>query len=38
MKETAHVNSIFKQNELTKEDYTRKWIELIAILERNKPI
>lgn len=38
MKEQTHVTSVFKNKTLTKEDYTRKWIELISALERNKSV
>ena len=30
--------SVFKNGILTKEDYTRIWIELISTLERNKSV
>ena len=30
--------SVFKNEILTKEDYTRIWIELISALERNKSV
>ena len=30
--------SIFKNETLTKEDYTRVWIELIRVLERRKSV
>ena len=30
--------SVFKNKTLTKEDYTRIWIELISALERNKSV
>ena len=38
MKEQTHVTSVFKNKTLTKEDYTRTWIELISALERNKSV
>ena len=38
MKEQTHVTSVFKNKTLTKEDYTRIWIELISALERNKSV
>ena len=38
MKEQTHVTSVFKNQTLTKEDYTRIWIELISALERNKSV
>ena len=30
--------SVFKNETLTKEDYTRVWIELISTLERRKSV
>ena len=30
--------SVFKNETLTKEDYTRVWIELISALERRKSV
>ncbi len=30
--------SVFKNEILTKEDYTKKWIELITALERKKSV
>ena len=30
--------SVFKNGILTKEDYTKIWIELISALERNKSV
>ena len=36
MEKQSHIISVFKKKELTKEDYTRIWIELISALERNK--
>ena len=30
--------SVFKNGILTKEEYTRVWIELISALERNKSV
>ena len=30
--------SVFKNGILTKEDYTKIWIELISVLERNKSV
>ena len=38
MEKQSHVISVFKKKELTKEDYTRIWIELISALERNKSV
>ena len=38
MKEQTHVTSVFTNKTLTKEDYTRIWIELISALERNKSV
>ena len=38
MEKQSHVISVFKKKELTKEDYTRIWIELISTLERNKSV
>ena len=38
MKEQTHVTSVFKNKTLTKEDYTRIWIELISTLERRKSV
>ena len=30
--------SVFKNKTLTKEDYTKIWIELISVLERKKSV
>lgn len=38
MEKQSHVTSVFKKKELTKEDYTRIWIELISTLERRKSV
>ena len=38
MEKESHVISVFKKKELTKEDYTRIWIELISTLERRKSV
>ena len=38
MEKQSHVISVFKKKELTKEDYTRIWIELISTLERRKSV
>ena len=38
MEKQSHIISVFKEKELTKEDYTRIWIELISALERNKSV
>ena len=37
-KEKEICTSIFKNETLTKEDYTRIWIELISTLERRKSV
>lgn len=42
-KENAKINdiickSVFKSEILTKEDYTKIWIELITVLERRKSV
>ena len=42
-KENAEINdknckSVFKNGILTKEDYTKIWIELISVLERKKSV
>ena len=42
-KENAKINdiickSVFKNGTLTKEDYTKIWIELISVLERKKSV
>lgn len=42
-KENAEINdiickSVFKSGILTKEDYTKIWIELISVLERGKSV
>lgn len=36
MEKQSLVTDVFKKKELTKEDYTRIWIELISTLERRK--
>ena len=36
MEKQSHIISVFKKKELTKEDYTNIWIELITVLERKK--
>ena len=36
MENEGYVKSIFKDQVLTKEEYTRKWIELIRVLESQK--
>lgn len=38
MEKQSHVISVFKKKELTKEDYTRIWIELISMLEHRKSV
>ena len=38
MEKQSHVISVFKKKELTKEDYTKIWIELISVLERKKSV
>ncbi len=38
MEEQTHVTSVFKNKTLTKEDYTRVWIELISTLEHGKSV
>ena len=38
MEKQSLVTDVFKKKELTKEDYTRIWIELISALERNKSV
>ena len=38
MEKQSHVISVFKKKELTKEDYTRVWIELISALEHRKSV
>ena len=37
-KHNEKCTSVFKNGILTKEDYTRIWIELISALERNKSV
>ena len=37
-KENEICTSIFKNETLTKEDYTRVWIKLISALERRKSV
>ena len=37
-KEKEICTSIFKNETLTKEDYTRVWIELIPVLEHRKSV
>ena len=37
-KQNEICTSVFKNGILTKEDYTRIWIELISALERNKSV
>lgn len=36
MKKPTFITSVFQQETLTKEDYTRVWIDLITALERRK--
>ena len=38
MEKQSHVISVFKKKELTKEEYTKIWIELISTLERRKSV
>jgi hypothetical protein len=35
-KQNENCTSVFKNGILTKEDYTKIWIELISVLERKK--
>ena len=37
-KQNENCTSVFKNKTLTKEDYTRIWIEVISALERNKSV
>ncbi len=37
-KQNENCTSVFKNGILTKEDYTKIWIELISALERNKSV
>ena len=37
-KQNENCTSVFKNKTLTKEDYTRIWVELISALERNKSV
>ena len=37
-KQSKNCTSVFKNEILTKEDYTRIWIELISTLERRKSV
>ena len=36
MEQQSYIKSIFKNGEFTREEYTRKWIELITLLEEGK--
>ena len=38
MEKQSHIISVFKKKELTEEDYTKIWIELISTLERRKSV
>ena len=37
-KQNENYTSVFKNGILTKEEYTKKWIELISVLERRKSV
>ena len=37
-KQNENCTSVFKNGILTKEDYTKIWIELISVLERPKSV
>ena len=38
MDKQSYIISTFRKKELTKEDYTQVWIELISTLERRKSV